>query len=218
MVQPAGNGGNVAGGLQQFRAPESGLRDYLRVVSTRRWLVLSSFLIVVLLAGVWVFTRVPIYRSEARLQIEPGQSPVAPFQRVVDQSPYSSGANYDLLKTQLELIVSERLVERTYAHFGIGDKPEFREAGNPLKKFKRSFDVSLMRGTWLVDVTFDWPDPKLGARILDHHVTQYVEDYARRKREMATEGLANLRRQREEYAPASRRPARSSRRSKNNTT
>ncbi len=201
MVQPAGNGGNVADGPQQFRAPESGLRDYLRVVSTRRWLVLSAFLIVVLLAGAWVFTRVPIYRSEARLQIEPGKSPVAPFQRVVDQGPYSSGANHDLLKTQLELIVSERLVERTYAHFGIGDKPEFREAENPLKKFKRLFDVSLMRGTWLVDVTFDWPDPKLGARILDHHVTQYVEDYARRKRQMATEGLANLRRQREEYAP-----------------
>jgi len=201
MTQTAENDGGAAGGPQQFRPPESSLRDYLRVVSTRRWLVISTFLVVVLLAGVWTFTRVPIYRSEARLQIEPGKPSIAPFRRVMGENPYLPGSNHDFLKTQLKLIVSERLVEQTYVHFGIGDKPRFRTDKDPLRKFKRLFGVSLVRGTWLVDVTFDWPDPKLGARILDYHVTQYVDDYARRKREMATQGLANLRRQREEYAP-----------------
>ncbi|MFO7900682.1 MAG: hypothetical protein R6V58_16680, partial [Planctomycetota bacterium] len=43
-----------------FHAPETTLRDYLRVVSTRRWLVVSSFLVLVTLAGLWVFTRTPL--------------------------------------------------------------------------------------------------------------------------------------------------------------
>jgi capsular exopolysaccharide synthesis family protein len=182
-----------------FHTPESTLKDYLRVVTTRYWLVASTFLVVVVAAGVYVFTRTPIYRSRALLQIEPAEASVVPYRGVYDRAAYASSGKHSFIETQMKLIVAERIVEQTFRHFGLGDRPEFRENPNPVRSFQSLFTVAAVRRTWLVEVTFDWPEPELGARILSYHVNRYVDDYAERKHRMATEGLENLRKQREKY-------------------
>jgi len=186
---------------RRFRAPETTLTDYLRVISTRRWLVGSAFLMVVLLAGIWVFTRTPLYRSTALLQMEPGTPSVTPFQPVLDRGSYSSVPRRDFIETQMRLIASERLVAGTINRFGIHKLPRFKDTENLAAQFKQSFAVEPIRRTWLVEVAFYWPDPKLGARILDYHVTQYVKDYANRRLETGTKALENLLREKEEVFP-----------------
>lgn len=191
----------VGSGRQPFHTPEPTLWDYVRVVSTRRWMVLSVFLCTVLVFALWVFTRTPIYRSRAVLQIDPGRSAMPPIERAFEQSPFAVNTPRDFIETQTMLIREDRLVEMTFDHFGIGGKPGFRDAENPLEVFKGLFVVNAIRRTRLVEVNFDWPDPKEGARILDYHVRQYVADYNRRKRESADVVLAGLQRQRDQFAP-----------------
>ena len=201
MATPAGTAGEAKGGTHTFHTPESTVRDYLRVVSTRRWVVLSAFLMVVLAAGLWVFTQTPIYRSQAVLQIRPGSSSVAPFRGVVDEGVYAVAPRNSFVETQMSLVVSDRIVEQTFNHFGIGKRPAYSRSKDPLGRFKRLFDVSSIRRTWLVRVSFEWPDAKQGARILDHHVAAYATDYRQRRGRMAKEGLAYLEKERDAYEP-----------------
>lgn len=181
-----------------FHAPETTLRDYLRVVSTRRWLVVSSFLVLVTLAGLWVFTRTPLYSSSAQLRISPGDTAVTPFAQVVDETTLAARPQASFIETQMRLVTTDRLTERTFNHFGIGKKPGFRDAANPLQGFKGRFSVSRVRRTFLVDVSFLWPDPKRGAEILDWHVREFVRDYGDQKSQRAEEALQKLQRQKDE--------------------
>ncbi|MFH1731254.1 MAG: polysaccharide biosynthesis tyrosine autokinase [Planctomycetota bacterium] len=190
-----------AAAARRFRAPETTLTDYVRVVSTRRWLVGCVFLMTVLLAGIWVFTRTPLYRSTALLQIEPGTPSVTPFQPVLDGGSYASVPRRDFIETQMQLIASERLVADTIKRFGIHKLPRFKDTKDLVARLKESFAVEPIRRTWLVEVAFYWPDPKLGAQILDYHVTQYVESYANRQLETGTKALENLLREKEEVFP-----------------
>jgi len=188
-------------GPPRFHAPETSVRDYLRVVSTRRLLVFSVFLMTVVAAGLWVYTRTPIYRSGSLLLIKPGNPKVAPFAGVMDETAYVSAPRHSFLETQMRLITADRIVERTFHHFGVGKMPQFAQAKNPLDKFRRLFSVVPVRRTWLVEVTFDWPDARQGAQILDYHAGEYVEDYTTRKEKMAAEGLRNLEKERAELEP-----------------
>ena len=201
MAESPGGGPQTPDLTKHFHAPETTLTDYLRVISTRRWLVASTFFSIVLLASLWVFTRTPMYRSTARLQIAPGSPTVTPFQPVLESGSFASGPRRDFLETQMKLITSERLVARTIERFGIHALPKFREIKNLAAEFKQYFSVEPVRRTWLVDVSFDWPDPKVGAQILDFHVKQYEKDYGDRRLETATQGLANLRKEKEEQHP-----------------
>jgi len=201
MPESARQAGGEAGRGPQFHAPEVTLRDYIRVVSTRRWLVLSVFLIVVAAAGVWAFTRTPVYRSQALLQITPRASKLTPYEGVYDQNAFASGPRPDFLETQAKRVALERLVQQTIDHFGLAELPQYRESKNLAASIKGLFRVRSLRRTWLVNVTFDWPDPKMGARILDYHIRRYVEDYARHSHEGITKGLTALRQKKDEIGP-----------------
>ena len=190
-----------AAAAKGFRAPEATLTDYLRVISTRRWLVGSAFLLTVLLAGIWIFTQTPLYRSTALLQIEPSAPTVTPFQPVLERGSYASVPRRDFLETQMRLIASERLLAGTIKQFGIHKLPQFKNVKNLAARFKRSFAVESIRRTWLVEVAFYWPDPKLGAQILNYHVKQYAKDYADRRLETGTKALANLIQEKREAFP-----------------
>ena len=201
MAESSGDRPRTPEDTRPFHAPDTTLTDYLRVISTRRWLVLSTFFTICLLAVLWVFTRTPMYRSTAILQIAPGAPSVAPFRPVLESGSFASAPLRDFLETQVRLIASERLVAETIEEFGIHDMPEFRETKNLASRFKHYFAVEPIRRTWLVEVSFNWPDPKLGAKILDYQVKRYVEDYGDRRIELATRGLVDLRKQKEEIFP-----------------
>ena len=46
------------------------IRNYWQIVSERRWLALSGFIVVVLLSALYILTALPIYSSTSRLQID----------------------------------------------------------------------------------------------------------------------------------------------------
>jgi capsular exopolysaccharide synthesis family protein len=194
--QPTDSLTAAPGDPQTFHTPETTVRDYLRVVSTRRWLVIGVVALVFTLAGLYAFTRTPIYRSSALLQIAPERPSVEATRRLIEEAGLSAGARADFLETQMRLIVAERLIRQTYNHFhneyGIGDKPPFVKARDPVGKFKDLFRVSPVRRTWLVNVTFDWPDAERGAAILDYHIRLYVRDYQERRHAFSSSLLNNL--------------------------
>ena len=55
---------------------EAHLRDYVRVISARRWILLTTFFVVVTAALVYVLVSTPVYRPVCQLLIEPTRTRV----------------------------------------------------------------------------------------------------------------------------------------------
>ncbi|MBI5118037.1 polysaccharide biosynthesis tyrosine autokinase [Candidatus Poribacteria bacterium] len=180
------------------------LKDYLRVVSVRRWIPISVFALVVLSVAVWVFVRAPIYRAESLLLIEPAKVNLTEFKEVYDPTLGEAGghlANQEFLETQYKLIVCRPILERTFEEFHFGDMEEFRDKKEPIEAFAKLFSVVPARRSRLAAVTFEWKDPELAARVLNFLVTGYISDYRNRALGVTREGLEALRQKNEELRP-----------------
>ena len=180
------------------------LKDYLQVLSARRWTLISTVVVVVLGAAVWVLLQKPVYRAEALLLIEPAKVNLTDFKEIYDPTMANVGGavgQREFFATQCRLIVCRPLLERTFKQFGFGELRQYRDAPDPVADFARHFGVHPERRSRLVKVTFEWPDPELAARALDYLVGEYIADYRRRALGVTQGGLEALRLKAEQLRP-----------------
>jgi capsular exopolysaccharide synthesis family protein len=180
------------------------LKDYLRIILARRWMLISASVIVVLGALVWVLVQTPIYRSTATLLIQPKKVNVTEFKEAYDPTMTQTGghlARQEFYETQHKLIQSRAVLEQTFEKFNFGQKRPFKSMGNPIDAFRELFTVSPVRGSRLVNVSFQWKSPELAARVVDYHVKQYIQAYKRRALGVTTGGLQELKKKADELRP-----------------
>ena len=108
------------------------LRDYLRVLVKRRWLVLSAFFIVTLLVAVHDFTAVPIFDATVRMVIEKQNQNVVSIQEVMAAD--ATGTDY--YQTQYKIIESRTVVRKVINQLGLRNSEEFFP--KPKDNFKSS--------------------------------------------------------------------------------
>jgi polysaccharide biosynthesis transport protein len=99
------------------------LRDYLSVLSKRRRLVISVFLLVLLAGLVAFFPKNTLYTASATLKIEP-QNPLGTVGEAVNVQ-YNNSGGYDYYKTQFELLKSRRLAKKVITDLNLGANPAF---------------------------------------------------------------------------------------------
>ncbi len=180
------------------------LKDYIRVLIARRWIVISAVTLAVLGMATYVLTATPEYRAKATLLIEPSAIKLMEFSDVYD--PTLSGmtgeiARREFYATQHTLILSRQLLEKTFEKFNFSRFEEFSDATDPIDKFGEYFHVAPVRGTRLVDVTFDWKDPKLASKVLAYHVDSYILSYRQRSLGVSLGGIDTLKRKSVELKP-----------------
>lgn len=179
------------------------LRDYLRVLLVHRWIFAGVLVLVMASVSLYVFLKTPEYRAEGILLIEPTKLNLTEFKGIYDPTLQMGGAmaRREFYETQYELIVSRDLLEQTFEKFAFGQHEKFREAKDAIKDFRKLFDVNPVRRSRLVTVSFDWTDPELAARVLDHQMEAYITDYRNRNYGVTTTGLNALREKAEELRP-----------------
>jgi capsular exopolysaccharide synthesis family protein len=180
------------------------LKDYLRIISARRWILISTFIVIVLCATVAVFVMTPVYRAEALLLIEPAKINLTEFKGVYDPALGEAGghlAHQEFLETQYALILARPVLERTFEQFNFGSLPQFENTKEPIVKFRKLFAVHPVRQSRLAQVTFEWSDPELAARVLDFLTAEYIASYRSRAMGVTREGLTALREKAEEIRP-----------------
>jgi len=192
--------GRLAGGVE-----EPHLKDYVRVVMMRRWVVLGVALLVVFATTLTVFLMTPIFRATSLLLIEPTKIQVTNFQDVYDptlsQFAGSELARREFMETQFQLLTSRPLMEKTFAQFNFGQLEPFQEAKDPIPGFTDLFSVSPVRRTRLVEVSFEWEDPKLATDVANYLVGAYIQDYRDRRLGVTGGGLSSLKQKAEELRP-----------------
>ncbi len=159
------------------------LKDYFQVLSARKWILVSCFVVVVVCTTVAVFTQTPIYRAECRLEIQPATMETQDVKAVYD--PTLSGMagefiRHAFLETQYRLILANSVVEKTFRHFNLRDLPKFKARKNPEHAFRQLFEVEPVPDTWLADISFEWENPVEAADILNHLVDAYLKNYRTR--------------------------------------
>jgi capsular exopolysaccharide synthesis family protein len=165
------------------------LGEYWYILRKRKWWVIGFFLGVVMLVGAYTFTRTPLYRATAELQIiqdNPnaliGESRLDPFAALqFDQ------AN-KFYETQYKLLTSRPMAYKLLDSLKLSEHPEFEISSEAAQKstpekirssmaqrIVASLDVQPVKNTFLVEVSYVSPDRELARNIVNAVHREYLQ-------------------------------------------
>lgn len=111
--------------LYDYPSEDEGVHfwDYWRVVSRRRWTIISVFLVTVIAVTLWTFTTRPVYTATATLRIEREQPRVVKFEEVIKEAD----SQQDYYQTQYKLLQSRTLANRVIGLLQLDQHPDFQQ-------------------------------------------------------------------------------------------
>jgi len=207
---PRENGSNgavelvsVPSRFASFEPPprEPHLYDYLLILRKHQWLILSFMLAVVTIVAIATFRMQPVYVATARVEIDRENANILPFQGADSYDFMMDLENY--IETQSKILTSETLALQTIRNNNLSARPEFSSPNGPseaiangslanqkrppgLAGFLNSLSVKRVPNSRLMDVSFESTDPQLAARIVNAHITSYIEQNFRSKYDATT--------------------------------
>src|SRR6266513_2351001 len=180
---------------------EPHLYDYLLILRKHQWLILSFLLAVVTIVAIATFRMQPVYIATTRIELDRENANILPFQGTDSYDIMMDLENY--IETQSKILTSETLALQTIRNNGLSARPEFSSPNGPseavalgslanqkrppeLGEFLRSLTVKRVPNSHLMDVSFESTDPQLAARIVNAHISSYIEQNFRSKYEATT--------------------------------
>ncbi|MCF6159563.1 MAG: polysaccharide biosynthesis tyrosine autokinase [wastewater metagenome] len=162
---------------------EINLRDYWRIAVHRKWLIISLFSIVVLLATIYTFKQTPIFQAVSTIRIYKEAPKVLSFEEVV-----SSKQDTDFYNTECDILKSRSLAERVIKKLKLDQHPEFvgkdKEKDNvdettKMKKlvdaFLKRITIEHKRNSELVNIKAETSIPTLSAVIANTLTKEYID-------------------------------------------
>src|SRR5215813_1847508 len=196
-------------------AQDSVLREYLRVLIKRKFVVLSAIVVIFLMILIATLRMVPIYDvagSIAINKLDPGL--------ITFKDSQGSGDSYDPadLDTEVRILKSDLLALQVIKQLNLDKRPEFGGTGNVpspntlplatdslqadsarttalLGRFKSSLRVTLQPNTRVIEIHYASPNKELAATIVNTLVNTYIEQNFKTKAEsdrMTKEALYRL--------------------------
>jgi len=141
---------------ENFFEEEIHLRDYLRVIFKRRWLIATVLIIVVATVTIESFRMTPIFRATAQVMIESDNPKVVDIEEVLRVNKTDA----DYYQTQYGILKSKALALKVIKFLALKENPEI---GNSKKGFSPGAVFHAMVG-WLKNLFSSAeakPDPRL---------------------------------------------------------
>lgn len=206
------------------------LLRYWRIALRWRWVIAAVVLATVILGAVITMLMTPKYTATATIEISRQQDRVV---QVQDVTPESNGADLEFYQTQYSLLTARSLAGRVATDLKLADDAKFfdtmkvRLPGQSMfsgpeaarstpsqraDRLRRAIDVLLknvtvvpIRGSRLVELSFESPDAQLSARVINAWTTHFIESNLARRfeatsyaRKFLEQRLEQLRRRLEE--------------------
>jgi succinoglycan biosynthesis transport protein ExoP len=147
---------------------------YVQIVLKRKWLILGVTLLGLVAAAGWTYTTKPLYRSTARIQIDPVQT-VLPYKEIEMFDAYGN------VETQAEVLKSEVLARRVVGRLNLATNPD--QVTRAATRFISRLAVSQVERTQVLKVSFLSEEPQLAAQAVNALAAEYVDYSFDSKRE-----------------------------------
>lgn len=168
---------------------EVGFRDYLRVLRRRRWLIAAITVVSTIAGAAVVYRQIPIYQAAALVQMDPDPPKVISFQ---DPGP-AGAASADYYLTQQALIRGRAVLEKAVEMANLKQRlPGAVSADDPSRFLVGSVSVVPRRGTRLVEIRYDGPDPAFAAEMANTVARAYIKHNLDAKLKGAQDAVAWL--------------------------
>ncbi len=206
----------------QYQEEEIDIRDYLRIIIKRRWLIATVVIVLTSIVAIYAFLAKPIYKATVQILIEKETPKVVNVEEVLG---VDTGKDY--YQTQYEILRSRSLALKVIKALDLEHNPEFmpkpptfigsiiswikglfpskKMPAGPDSKYNRLIDIYLshlkiepIRNSRLVNVSFESEDPELAAKVANAHARFYIESNIERKFEASKEAVAWLKKRIEE--------------------
>lgn len=203
---PAGSifGADDAGTGSNSRAGFT-VAEYWRLAVKHR-LVIAGFLLAAIVVGIAVtLLMTPVYTSSVTLQIDREAARVLNVDEVQPRESMIQGEEF--FQTQYGLLRSRSLAERVVDSLGLASSDTFleqmgvdlprrdgetaairasRRREAVLETIRENLGVSPVRGSRLVTVSFESPDPQLAARVVNSFAENFIQSNLDRKYESSS--------------------------------
>ena len=150
------------------------LKDYLDVLRRRRDVAVTFFAATVIVVTLGSFIARPLYRATTTLLIDLESPNVLTTTGMVELQSQNYFSYKEYFQSQVEIITSYGLAKKVFEEFGLGDKPGYRRAKEPVKKFMKTIKVEPVRDTRLLRISVENRDPELAARMTNRLAQLYV--------------------------------------------
>lgn len=180
------------------------IAEYWRLAVKYRLLILGCLLAAIVLGVAATLLMTPIYRSSVTLQIDREAARILNMDEVQPQEAMIQGEEF--FQTQYGLLRSRSLAERVADSLGLASSDAFLEAmgasppepaGSAAEQAARrreavlsvlnaNLSVSPVRGSRLVTVSFQSPDPQLAARVANSFGENFIQSNLDRKYESSS--------------------------------
>ncbi|BBO18612.1 conserved hypothetical protein [Candidatus Brocadia pituitae] len=173
------------------------LVDYLNVIRKRKWVVIIFFLTVVITVVVGSLRSTPIYKATTQLMIENTDSLLNEMADVSKVNMNSDVQNKSYYQTQYKLLVSRSLAKGVIEELELwkdckleddrstkeqdalsgnaSDQSDIRSDPRIIKWYLKNLEISPLRETHLVDISFQHPSPEKAALIANTHARAFIE-------------------------------------------
>lgn len=190
--------------LMDAEKPAFDLGAYWRLALKHRIPIIGCFLVVLGIGAALTLLMTPVYTASATLQIDREAARVFNAEDVTPRESISQGE--DFYQTQYGLLRSRSLAERVVESLGLASSdaaleslgvtaPEptgsaaaqaERRRNLALTAVRKGLGVSPVRGSRLVAITFDNPDPVVAARVANGFAENYIQANLDRKYESSS--------------------------------
>ncbi|MEO9166962.1 MAG: polysaccharide biosynthesis tyrosine autokinase [Aestuariivirga sp.] len=170
---------------------------YLRILVKYRWLILAVIGGSLVLAVIVTSLTTPIFEAVTTLQIDREQMNVVKLDQV--QPTDQQISDQEFFQTEYELLASKSLSERVVSNLGLADDPQFNavtttpfslvmnlfssgskqeadKAQHAANKLSLMLSVTPVRGSKLVKIGIDHPNPALAERIANGFAQVFIAD------------------------------------------
>jgi tyrosine-protein kinase Etk/Wzc len=169
---------------QQFE--QSSLRDYIRILMNRKWLILFVMMTTILAVGLWTYMIIPVYEAEISLLYEEPQDTM--FALDVGQPFYNKSAIVNLT----ELIMSRAIAEKVAAALPSQVIRTFRmpdpmpiDISSPKiisRIIRANLSVQTVRGSDILKIQVQANDPFSAMTIANTYAYQVIDWNLQKKR------------------------------------
>ena len=173
---------------------DSVLHEYLRILRKRKWVVVSSLVLIVGVVAISTLRSTPIYDAVGSIAI----NKMDPLVFNLKDSTGGTADYYDPtdLDTEVRILKSDLLALQVIRQLGLGKamplgarsqpnsglqlttealQPDSPATSAALASFKGSLQVSLVPNTRIIEIHYRSPDPNLAARVVNALANTYVE-------------------------------------------